>query len=77
MDHSVVIGGCRVCRPLLETGRDELRAFIGSRTDAVRDETGALWREDATNADTDRFRAFVRHELFPRQSSAIRACSKR
>ncbi len=25
-----------------------------------------LWREDATNADTDHFRSFVRHELVPR-----------
>lgn len=66
MGHSVVIEGCRVCRPLLETGRDELRAFIEARANAVRDEAGALWREDATNADTDRFRAFVRHEIIPR-----------
>ncbi len=27
---------------------------------------GARWREDATNADTDRFRAFVRHEIVAR-----------
>ncbi|MDO4443053.1 MAG: tRNA lysidine(34) synthetase TilS [Slackia sp.] len=66
MDHSVMIEGCRVCRPLLESGRDELRAFLELRDDAVRDESGALWREDATNADTDRFRAFVRHEIVPR-----------
>jgi tRNA(Ile)-lysidine synthase len=25
----------------------------------------AYWREDATNADTDRFRAYVRHEIVP------------
>ncbi len=31
----------------------------------VRDEGGALWREDATNAHTDRFRAFVRHRMVP------------
>lgn len=65
MEHSVMIEGCRVCRPLLETGRDELRAFIEARNGAVRDGEGALWREDATNADTDRFRAFVRHEIVP------------
>jgi tRNA(Ile)-lysidine synthase len=28
--------------------------------------TRELWREDATNEDTDRLRAFVRHELIPR-----------
>ncbi len=31
----------------------------------VRDEGGALWREDATNAHTDRFRAYVRHRMVP------------
>lgn len=66
MNHSVMIDGCRVCRPLLEVGREELRSYIDCREDAVRDECGAAWREDATNADTDRFRAFVRHEIVPR-----------
>jgi hypothetical protein len=28
--------------------------------------TRELWREDATNEDTNRLRAFVRHELIPR-----------
>ncbi|HIS39268.1 MAG TPA: tRNA lysidine(34) synthetase TilS [Candidatus Aphodovivens avistercoris] len=60
----------RVCRPLLDVGRDALRDCLGERADAglpvVRDESGALWREDATNAHTDRFRAFVRHEIVPR-----------
>lgn len=65
MEHCVTIEGCRVCRPLLEVGRDELRAFIEAHERPVRDEQGALWREDATNADTDRFRAFVRHEIVP------------
>ena len=31
----------------------------------MRDESGALWREDATNAHTDRFRAYVRHKIVP------------
>ena len=60
----------RVCRPLLDAGREELRDCLRERADAglpvVRDESGALWREDATNAHTDRFRAFVRHEIVPR-----------
>ncbi len=29
------------------------------------DADGCLWREDATNAHTDRFRAYVRHEVIP------------
>lgn len=32
----------------------------------MRDAQGNLWREDATNAHTDRFRAFVRHEIVPK-----------
>ncbi len=66
MNYCVNIGGMRVCHPLLELGRDDLRAFIAGRPCAVRDESGELWREDATNADTDHFRAFVRHEIVPR-----------
>ncbi len=59
-----------VVRPLLDLTRDDLRALIAERADAglpvARDEAGALWREDATNAHTDRFRAYVRHEVVPR-----------
>ena len=64
-----------VARPLLDATRDELRAYIKARAAAdaaptpdapcVRDGQGALWREDATNAHTDRFRAYVRHEVVP------------
>lgn len=34
--------------------------------EVVLDEEGNRWREDATNAHTDRFRAFVRHEIIPK-----------
>lgn len=58
-----------VARPLLNISRQELRAYLQKRGDLgspiVRDEAGSLWREDATNAHTDRFRAFVRHEIVP------------
>lgn len=58
-----------VVRPLLDVQRDDLRAYLKQRADAgvpvVRDESGALWREDATNSETDRFRAFVRHSIVP------------
>lgn len=37
-----------------------------SRQVPVKDGEGALWREDATNAHTDRFRAYVRHEVVPK-----------
>lgn len=59
-----------VVRPLLDLTRDDLRAVIEERAAAglpvVHDEAGGLWREDATNAHTDRFRAYVRHEVVPR-----------
>ena len=58
-----------VVRPLLDVTRDELRDYVAAREAAgetvVRDESGALWREDATNAHTDRFRAYVRHKIVP------------
>ena len=58
-----------VVRPLLDLTRDELRDYLSAREAAgetvVRDESGALWREDATNAHTDRFRAYVRHKIVP------------
>ena len=58
-----------VVRPLLDATRDELRAFLAAREAAgepcVCDEAGNLWREDATNAHTDRFRAYVRHKMVP------------
>lgn len=60
----------RVCRPLLDASREGLRSYLRERAESgqavARDAAGALWREDATNAHTDRFRAFVRHEIVPR-----------
>lgn len=68
-----------VARPLLECTREGLREYISNMADggggpggllaigaAVSDDAGALWREDATNAHTDRFRAYVRHEVVPK-----------
>lgn len=59
-----------VARPLLDAGRDELRAYLATRERSGKpmacDAQGSLWREDATNAHTDQFRAYVRHEIVPR-----------
>ncbi len=59
----------QVARPLLNAGRQELRDYIIGRITrdlpVMRDEHEMLWREDATNQHTDRFRAFVRHEIIP------------
>ena len=59
-----------VVRPLLDASREELRAYIAERerdgAPVACDDAGCLWREDATNAHTDRFRAYVRHEIVPR-----------
>jgi tRNA(Ile)-lysidine synthase len=46
-----------VIRPLLELQREELRKFL--------DELGQPWREDASNQDTSRTRARIRHQLIP------------
>ncbi len=56
----------QVARPLLKVGRQDLRDFIVSLGDAAQiDDAGNMWREDATNEHTDRFRAFVRAEIVP------------
>ena len=58
-----------IVRPLLDVSREALREYIEQRAQSgalvVRDEQGGLWREDATNAHTDRFRAYVRHTIIP------------
>lgn len=60
----------QVARPLLDTSRTQLREYVRARCKSgeavIADEDGNLWREDATNAHTDRFRAYVRHEIVPR-----------
>ncbi|MDJ1650167.1 MULTISPECIES: tRNA lysidine(34) synthetase TilS [Gordonibacter] len=59
-----------VVRPLMDESRASLRAYLEERREAglpvALDDEGCLWREDATNAHTDRFRAYVRHEIVPR-----------
>jgi tRNA(Ile)-lysidine synthase len=44
-------------RPLLEIERAELRQYLSA--------LGRAWREDATNQDTSRMRARIRHRLLP------------
>jgi tRNA(Ile)-lysidine synthase len=46
-----------IIRPLLNLGREEVREYLS--------ELGQSWREDATNQDTSRTRARIRHELIP------------
>src|ERR1700686_3515014 len=50
------VAGLIIC-PLLELGREELREFLS--------DLGQPWREDATNQDTSRTRARIRHQLIP------------
>jgi len=47
----------RIVRPLLDCDRADLRAYL--------DDLGQSWREDASNTDTTRLRALVRHEIVP------------
>jgi len=51
----------RLVRPLLTIGRGELRAWL--------DRHGRPWRDDPTNADLERARAWVRHAVLPRLES--------
>jgi tRNA(Ile)-lysidine synthase len=62
----------RVVRPLIDAGRAEVVAYLR--------ELGQSWREDATNRDTTRLRAWVRHELVPlieRQNPGFRETAAR
>ena len=59
-----------VIRPLLGVSRQAIRDYLAARAadDArasVTDENGALWREDATNGQTEQLRAYVRHTMVP------------
>ena len=47
----------RIARPLLDCDREDLRAYL--------DDLGQTWREDASNTDTTRLRALIRHEIVP------------
>jgi tRNA(Ile)-lysidine synthase len=49
--------GVSLIRPLLDVGRDDLRAYLAA--------IGQTWRDDATNLDTSRTRSRIRHELLP------------
>lgn len=68
--RSMLYRNGQVVRPVLDISREELRDYITRRAKdgfpVARDAAGALWREDATNEHTDRFRAYVRHEIVPR-----------
>jgi tRNA(Ile)-lysidine synthase len=48
----------RIVRPLLDAPRAEVHAWLAARPHAA-------WREDATNLDTTRQRANIRHEVLP------------
>ncbi|MDR1713740.1 MAG: tRNA lysidine(34) synthetase TilS [Coriobacteriales bacterium] len=58
----------RVIRPLLDCTREQLRDWLVARACSVSPSSAAgsrLWREDASNADTRYFRAFIRHKVLP------------
>ncbi len=58
-----------VVRPLLGVGRDELRAHLRLLAQA--------WREDATNDDLSRNRAWVRSELLPKLEGRFPGAARR
>lgn len=51
----------KVVRPLLETSRPVLRAYLEAK--------GQGWLEDLSNADTSLDRNYLRHEVFPKLKS--------
>lgn len=53
----VASAGGRILRPLLETRRAQIEAWLR--------ETGQPWREDSTNRDTAYTRNRIRHQLLP------------
>jgi tRNA(Ile)-lysidine synthase len=55
----------RTIRPLLDCTRAELRKLLCEASQAQSSCEHELWREDASNRDTRRLRAFVRHEVVP------------
>ena len=55
----------KVVRPLLDCPKESLVKYIANFPNSYKDEDGNLWHEDITNEDTDRFRAYVRHEIIP------------
>ncbi|HET6351249.1 MAG TPA: tRNA lysidine(34) synthetase TilS [Coriobacteriia bacterium] len=54
---SIAASRGRVVRPLIRCGREDVRAWLAERDEC--------WREDESNTDTSRTRAYIRHELVP------------
>ena len=57
-----------VARPCLDVSKQDLRDYLlecERAGELMARKNGVLWCEDATNAHTDMFRAFVRHEIVP------------
>lgn len=56
-------------RPLLDVSREDLRSYITSLAQdgraVVASDGKSLWCEDATNAQNDHFRCYVRNEIVP------------
>ncbi len=67
--RSMLYANGPIVRPLLDVSREALRDYLHQRAEAgepvCRDAEGFLWREDATNAHLDRFRAYVRARVVP------------
>ena len=67
--RSMLYKNSSVVRPLLDISRQELRDYLDdlyeNGNNILKADDGKFYREDATNAHTDKFRAFVRHEIIP------------
>jgi tRNA(Ile)-lysidine synthase len=58
-------GAVSLVRPLLAIRRSELRDYLHA--------VGQDWREDATNAQTDATRNWIRHEMLPAAAERVNA----
>lgn len=54
-----------VARPLLDLPKEKLVDYIENIKIPFKDKYGNLWREDETNLDNKRFRAYVRNNIIP------------
>lgn len=54
-----------IVRPLLDIPKDALIQYINNIKKPYKDKDGNLWKEDETNLDSTRFRAYVRHNIIP------------
>lgn len=54
-----------IVRPLLDISKEVLIDYLENLDNKFCDDNKNFWKVDQTNEDTDRFRAYVRHNIIP------------